>query len=80
MSIKKIPKDKWEDCPNCDNSGTIIKYRTMVRPMKNAQGNVKPVETPEPDPHFKRCQWCRANPRSIFNQEKIREEQNNEDE
>ena len=75
MSIKQISKDQWEDCPRCDNSGTIIKYRTMVRPMKNAQGNIKPVETPEPKPNFKRCHWCHANPKSVYNQRNLRREQ-----
>jgi len=72
MGIKKLPKEEWEDCPYCDNSGTIIKHRTMVKPMKNAKGNMQPVETPEPKPHFKRCSWCHNNPKSVFNQKKSR--------
>ena len=68
-----MPQDQWEDCPRCDNSGTIVKYRTMVKPMKNSKGQTKPVETPEPEPNYQRCSWCHKNPRSIFNQKKLRQ-------
>ncbi len=73
--MKKIPKKDWEDCPYCDNTGMIVKFRQKVFPLKNAKGKTTPISTLEPSPHYEKCFWCRKNPKSIYNQKKLREKE-----
>ena len=71
MTQKKLPQEEWEHCPYCDDVGTIVEFRTMVKPMDDAHGKRKTVETPEPEANYRRCSWCHQNPKSVYNQRKL---------
>lgn len=65
--IKKIPKEEWESCPHCDNSGELGVTIAGVRIDKNGE--------PEAYPTVKtiKCKFCWENYKSVFNQIRIRE-------
>lgn len=65
--IKKIPKDEWEDCPDCDNIGKLERLITNTR--LGLDGEIEIF----PDLEVIKCRFCWENDKSVFNQTRIRE-------
>jgi hypothetical protein len=73
--MKKIPKNQWEDCPNCNNEGSYmtggIHYVTRDMALDACEPDMEgmPIDQTE---HIQ-CEFCWRNPNSIFNQKRLRE-------
>jgi len=62
MTEKKVPKEEWKSCPNCDNSGVI------ARPVMQMDAYGREYKDWEPE----QCEFCWTVEESVFNQTKIR--------
>ncbi len=59
--MKRISKSQWENCPNCDNSGSIASH-CCGGDEDICQRNCPDIE---------QCQFCYENPKSVFNQRQL---------
>ena len=55
-NIRKIPTDRWEKCPNCDNEGVYPEHEPCC------DGSCVNFQVPV------QCEFCWTNNNSIFNQ------------
>lgn len=69
---KILPKEEWENCPNCDNGGAIPRQIIYYK-----EGDCNSMGYPIPDGYdteWEQCEWCYTNPNSVFNQEQLLEQ------
>jgi hypothetical protein len=81
-----LPKDMWEDCPNCPNQGwypiTVTRggysYATREMAMDAGMPEIEGTRIGEPyqEQEQEQCEFCWTNPRSVYYQERVSKMEN----